>query len=204
MASDLLNPATTETNRFQDFPENLQWMFRDNANQNESPKSNLDNEFASAGLNYRQPTKPKDGTCLFRAISNQLKHMGKPPQTTSQLRTDVVRFLRSNPTTPTSIHFREFVNHGGWKIHLKRMSMDGKWGDYIALLGLVNMLDVHLAHLGYKRQSVVPMNGQDDRRDNTKLSSMSGSDSKITRTSSYEQTSQCTLISQDHSQVEIT
>lgn len=60
----------------------------------------------------------------------------------------------------------------------------------------------HLGHQGivkkqqltHQRQSVVPRNRQDDRRDK-KLSSMSHSDSKITttRTSSYNQTSQCTL-----------
>ena len=145
MASDLLNLATSETDRFQDFPESLQWMFGDDANQNESPKSKLDKEVTSAGLSYRQPPTPKDGNCLFHTISDQLKRMGKPPQTASQLRTDVVSFLKSNPTTPDGIHFREFVNHGGWETYLRRMSMDGEWGDYIALLGLVDMLDIPVA-----------------------------------------------------------
>ena len=71
--------------------------------------------------------------------------MGKPPQTASQLRTDVVSFLKSNPATPDGIHLREFVNHGGWETYLQQMSMDGEWGDYIALLGLVNMLDIPVA-----------------------------------------------------------
>ena len=126
MASDLLNLTTAETNRFQDFPESLQWMFGDDDNQNESPKSKLDKEVTSAGLSYRQPPTPKDGNCLFHTISDQLKRMGKPPQTASQLRTYVVSFLKSNPTTPDGIHFREFVNHGGWETYLRRMSMDGE------------------------------------------------------------------------------
>ena len=46
-------------------------------------------------------------------------------------------------------------------MYLKWMSIDSKWGDCIALLGLVNMLDAHLAHLGHKRQSLAPMNSQD-------------------------------------------
>ena len=71
--------------------------------------------------------------------------MEKPSQTGSQLRAGVVCFLRSNPTTPDDIHFREFVNQGGWKTYLRRMSMDGEWGDYIALRGLVNMLDIPAA-----------------------------------------------------------
>ena len=71
--------------------------------------------------------------------------MGKPPQTASQLRTDVVSFLKSNPTTPDGIHFRECVNHGRWETYFRRMSMDGEWGDYVVLLGLVNMLDIPVA-----------------------------------------------------------
>ena len=145
MASDLLNIATAETNRFQDLPVNLQWMFGQDTKQNESPKSKLDREVASAGLTYRQPSTPKDGNCLFHAMSDQLNRMGKPPQTASQLRAGVVNFLQSNPTTPDGIHFREFVNHGGWETYLRRMSMDGEWGDYIALLGLVNMLGIPVA-----------------------------------------------------------
>ena len=90
--------------------------------------------FSLTAYSYRQPPTPKDGNCLFHTISDQLKCMGKHPQTASQLRIDVVSFLKSNPTTPDGIQFREFVNHGGWETYLRRMSMDGEWGDYIALV----------------------------------------------------------------------
>ena len=111
MASDLLNLATAGTDRVQYLPKNIQWIFEEDANQNESTKSKLYREVAirGAGLSYRQPPTPKDGNCLFHAMSDQLSRMGKPSQTASQLRTDVVSFLRSNPTTPDGIHFREFV-----------------------------------------------------------------------------------------------
>ena len=36
MAGDLLNLATAGTHRVQDLPENLQWIFREDANHNES------------------------------------------------------------------------------------------------------------------------------------------------------------------------
>ena len=145
MAGDLLNLATAGTNRIQDLPKNIQWIFKEDANQNESAKSKLDREVTNAGLSYRQPPTPKDGNCLFHAMSDQLTRMGKPSQTASQLRTAVVSFLRSNPTTPDGIHYREFVNHGGWETYLQRMSIDGEWGDYIALPGLVNMPHIPVA-----------------------------------------------------------
>ena len=69
-------------------------------------------------------------------MCDQLTRMEKPSQTASQLRAGVVCFLRSNPTISDGIHFGEFVNHGGWETYLRRMSMEGEWGDYIALLGL--------------------------------------------------------------------
>ena len=74
MAGDLLNLATAGTNRVQDLPENLQWIFREDANHNESAKSKLDREVASAGLSYRQPPTPKDGNCVFHAVSERPTH----------------------------------------------------------------------------------------------------------------------------------
>ena len=53
--------------------------------------------------------------------------------------------VNCNPTTPDGIHFREFVNHGGSETYLRRMSMDDEWGNYIALLRLVNILDIPVA-----------------------------------------------------------
>ena len=54
----------------------------------------------------------------------------------------MAEYLRNNPTTPDAVHFRDFVNHGAWEMYLRRMAMDGEWGDWIALLGLINMLNI--------------------------------------------------------------
>ena len=78
-------------------------------------------------------------------MSDQLTRVGKAPQTASQFRSDLVSYLRSNPTTPDGIHYREFINHGGWDSCLRRMSMDGEWGDWIALWRLTNMLNIPVA-----------------------------------------------------------
>ena len=142
----LLNLSTTET-RVDDLPDSLQWIVQNGfqASPKEVPKIRLDREVANAGLTYRQPPTPKDGNCLFHAMSDQLTRVGKAPQTASQLRSDLVSYLRSNPTTPDGIHYREFINHGGWDSYLRRMSMDGEWGDWIALWGLTNMLNITVA-----------------------------------------------------------
>jgi len=39
-------------------------------------------------------------------------------------------------------HFSEFINLGAWDTHLRRMAMDGEWGDWIALWSLINMLQL--------------------------------------------------------------
>ena len=112
---------------------------------NEVPKIKLDREVTNAGLTYRQSPTPKDGNCLFHAMSDQLTRVGKAPQTASQLRSSLVSYLRSSPTTPDGIYYREFINHGGWDAYLRRMSMDGEWGDWIVLLGLTSMLNIPVA-----------------------------------------------------------
>ena len=79
----------------------------------EVPKIRLDREVTNGGLTPRQPPTHKDGNCLFHAISDQLMGVGKTPQTASQLRSDLVSYLRSNPTTPDCIQYCELINHGG-------------------------------------------------------------------------------------------
>ena len=63
-------------------------------------------------------------------------------QSATELRSDLVNYLRSNPATPDGTHFSEFIKFGAWDIYLRRMAMDGEWGDWIALWGLINMLQI--------------------------------------------------------------
>ena len=78
-------------------------------------------------------------------MSDQLTRVGRLPQTPSKLRSDLVGYLKSNSTTPDGVLIREIINHGGWDTYLRRMSRDGEWGDWIALWGLVNMLNLPVA-----------------------------------------------------------
>ena len=149
MTNDLLALATPENKvAYLPLPKNLQSFISNDLHTSiptEDQKVALDQEVASAGLTYRQPPTPKDGNCLFHAMSDQLTRVGRLPQTPSKFRSDLVRYLKSNSTTPDGVHFREFTNHGGWDIYLRRMSRDGEWGDWIALWGLVNMLNLPVA-----------------------------------------------------------
>ncbi|KAK2555125.1 hypothetical protein P5673_023095 [Acropora cervicornis] len=73
----------------------------------------------------------------------------EPLKTASQLCTKVTSFLQNNPTAPNGIHFREFVNHGGWETYLSSMSMDGRWHDPTALHGMVNILCISAAVVSF-------------------------------------------------------
>ena len=110
-----------------------------------SPKSRLDMELRKAGLTHRHPPAPKDGNCLFHAMNDQLIRRGRVSQSATKVRCDLVNYLRSNPTTPDGTHFREFIKHGAWDIYLRRMAMDGEWGDWIALWRLINMFEIPVA-----------------------------------------------------------
>jgi len=113
----------------------MKWIFADIT---ETPRFQLDNEVSNAGLTYRHPSMPKDGNCLFHAMSDQLTRLGMSTQNASELRADLVDYLRNNPATPDGTHFRYFIYHGGWESYLRRIAKDGEWGDWIALWGLVN------------------------------------------------------------------
>ena len=110
-----------------------------------SEKEKLDVEVQSAGLQYRDPPTPKDGNCMFHAISDQLARLGLALKTPLELRSSVVQYLRNNPLTSDGTHLREFISYQAWESYLCRMSQDGVWGDWITLWGLVNMLNLDIA-----------------------------------------------------------
>ena len=147
MASDLLNLASALRTE-NDLPKVFKWMAdcqEASDNNSKSPKNLLDREVGNAGLAYRQLPTPKDGNCLFNAIHDQLVRLGRVSQSATKLRSDLVNYLRSNPATPDGTHFSEFINLGAWDTYPRRMAMDGKWGDWNALWGLINMLQIPLA-----------------------------------------------------------
>ena len=75
-----------------------------------SEKEKCDVEVQSAGLQYRDPPTPKDGNCMFQAISDQLARLGLTLKTPSELRSSIVQYLRNNPLTSDGTHLREFIS----------------------------------------------------------------------------------------------
>lgn len=67
-----------------------------------------------------------------------------------------MEYLKSNPTTANGTHFKEFVVFNAWDSYLKKMPATGTWGDWVTLMGLVNMVNVDVA--------VVSSLGQDGLR----------------------------------------
>ena len=110
-----------------------------------SEKEKLDVEVQSAGLQYRDRPTPKDGNCMFHAISDQLARLGLTLKNQSELRSSVVQCLRNNPLTSDGTHLREFISYQAWESYLRKMSQDGVWGDWITMWGLVNMLNIDIA-----------------------------------------------------------
>ena len=83
--------------------------------------------------------------CLFHSMNNQLIRLGRLSYSATKLRSDLVNYLRSHPSTPDSTDFSDFVNLGAWDTYLRKMAVDGEWGDWIALCRLINMLKVAVA-----------------------------------------------------------
>ena len=74
--------------------------------------------------------------CLFHAMSDQLTRVGRAPKKALQLRCGVISYLRSYPTKNLLIVYAGIV---------RRKSMDGEWGDWIAWWGLTKMLNIPVA-----------------------------------------------------------
>jgi len=149
MASDLLNLATAKTGRFKIYLKIYSGYLERMQTQMNPQEVSLTKKSPVLVWVIISPQKLKDTSCLFHAISNQLSRMEKPLKTASQLCTKVTSFLQNNPTAPNGIHFREFVNHGGWETYLSSMSMDGRWRDPTALHGMVNILCISAAVVSF-------------------------------------------------------
>ncbi|XP_078605300.1 uncharacterized protein LOC144878523 [Branchiostoma floridae x Branchiostoma japonicum] len=92
-----------------------------------------------SGLKLR-PDVPKDGNCLFYAVSDQLVRTGSTVISHSQLRQDVVGYLSKHPHNEHGDHLRAFVPNEDWEDYLQQMSRDGVWGDHIVLQAMASML----------------------------------------------------------------
>lgn len=94
----------------------------------------------------KAPLRPIRASKVQERHQVDLVSMASMPATIDlKLRSDLVNYLRSNPATPDGTHFSEFINLGAWDTYLRRMAMDGEWGDWIALWGLINMLEIPVA-----------------------------------------------------------
>ena len=106
MVSDLSELASSGS-RINDRAKGLNWLTQDAVlNPVESEKRKLDTEVENAGLTYRDPPTPKDGNCMFHAVSDQLVRLGMTPRTATELRRNVVDYLRLNPLTPQGLHLK--------------------------------------------------------------------------------------------------
>ena len=76
------------------------------------------------------PQPPKMAiVCFMQCMTS---YFARASQSAKKLRSDPVKYLRSNPATPDGTHLSEFTNLGAWDIYLRRMAMEGEWGDWIA------------------------------------------------------------------------
>ncbi|XP_078687488.1 uncharacterized protein LOC144919781 [Branchiostoma floridae x Branchiostoma belcheri] len=92
-----------------------------------------------SGLTLR-PDVPRDGNCLFHAVSDQLVRTGNQRISHSQLRQDVVTYLRQHPYNGQGDHLCKFVPDKDWEDYLQEMSQNGVWGDHIVLQAFASML----------------------------------------------------------------
>ena len=145
MAIDFLNLVSAL--RSDDLREVFQWMTdcQQASDNGASPKSRLEMEVGNVGLTYHQPPTPGDGNCLFHKMNDKLIRLGRIPCRATKLRSDLVNYLRRNPSTADGTHFSEFISLGAWHTYLRMMAIDGEWGDWIALWGLINMLEIPAA-----------------------------------------------------------
>ncbi|KAI8496272.1 hypothetical protein Bbelb_261130 [Branchiostoma belcheri] len=94
-----------------------------------------------SGLKFRPDEKvPKDGNCMFHAISDQLLYIDGHVITHVQLRQGIVNYLRSNPSNDCGDHMRMYVADQDWDAYLASMSREGTWGDHIVLQAMATML----------------------------------------------------------------
>ena len=78
---------------------------------------------------------------MFHAIHDQLLRLERVSQTATKIRADRVNYLRSNQQFQTELISVNLL----WNTYLRRMAMGVEWGEWIALWGLINMLQIPVA-----------------------------------------------------------
>ena len=74
-----------------------------------SQREKLDAEVENAGLNYRDPPTPKDGNCMFHALSGQRVRPRMTLKSPQELCSGIIKYLRNHPLTPDGVHFENYI-----------------------------------------------------------------------------------------------
>lgn len=74
-----------------------------------SQREKLDGEVENAGLNYRDPPTPKDGNCMFHALSGQLVRPRMTLKSPQELCSGIIKSRRNHPLTPDGVHLENYV-----------------------------------------------------------------------------------------------
>ena len=112
----------------QSFPEDIADHQQASDNR-ESPKNGLDKKVGNAGLAYPQPPYPQRWqlfvSCNAWPATSSQKSISECHKTT--LRPG--ELSQKYPATPDGTNLSEFINLGAWDTYLRRMAMEGEWGD---------------------------------------------------------------------------
>ena len=66
-------------------------------------------EKENAGLNYRDPPTPKDGNCMFHALSGQLVRPRMTLKSPQELCSGIIKYLQNDPLIPDGVHFENYI-----------------------------------------------------------------------------------------------
>lgn len=87
---------------------------------------------------YEVENVPADGNCQFTALAIQL---GRTATATSDVRQEIVDYLRSNPNIHAGIDIVNILaeDGGSFENYLKKMSLGGTWGDGLTLAAAASL-----------------------------------------------------------------
>ena len=90
---------------------------------------------------------PKDGSCQFSCLSEELKHLGIAQLSAIELREEIINYLSKESVKPD---FKEFIENSDLQTYLQKMALQKTYGDNLTLQAATERFGLHISVISSK------------------------------------------------------
>ncbi|CAG2214046.1 OTUD3 [Mytilus edulis] len=120
-------------------------MHKETDDEIEAAENKLKENCRALNLTFRNET-PRNGNCLFEAVSSQLRDLGLRERSAEEMRQEVIDYLMENRNfqgVDGSVNIEHFID-SRFEDWARNMRHNGVFADHVVVVGLAYMLETNM------------------------------------------------------------